>query len=67
MGDGRGNDLMVARLMPPSTSDYTSLMKALLMMGMISIFLTLTKSTTIELWIWSRLCFHTSIQQRQKM
>jgi hypothetical protein len=39
---------------------------ALLIMGMISIFLMLAKSTSIELWIFSRLCFHPSIQQRQK-
>jgi hypothetical protein len=33
-------------------------------MGMISIFLTISKPTSIELLILSRLRFHTSIQQR---
>jgi hypothetical protein len=37
---------------------------ALLITGMISIFLTIAKLTPIELLIFSRLRFHTSIQQR---
>jgi formylglycine-generating enzyme required for sulfatase activity len=39
---------------------------ALLIMGMILIFLTITKHTSIAISILSRLDFHTSIQQRQK-